>query len=125
MPVKAELQAVIERDILLIGKFSIFEKGFTFEDERLGLFVVPYEFVMKLNFTLDSDWLEISMNQEGRNLLPAQLVAEESFYLQISNLDKLYHALKAQFEDREDGPTMEKVYGGCDRVLKSFSWLNL
>lgn len=95
----------------------------------MGLFLIPFEFVRKLTFHLDSDWLEITMNQfEGKNMLPAQLIAEESFYLQIKDLNKLYHQLKAIYEPEDGekhGPVLEKAFDGCDRVLKSFSYLNL
>lgn len=83
---------MIKRDLLLFGKFTLFEKGFAFDDERLGIFMVPYEFVHKLTFHLDSDWLAVVVNKlEGSNLLPAQLIAEESFFIKIPSLDKLYH----------------------------------
>jgi hypothetical protein len=55
MPVKSELQSVINRDILLIGKLDYHEKGFIFHEERLGIFVVPFGSVRKLTFHIDND----------------------------------------------------------------------
>ena len=55
MPVKSELQSVINRDILLIGKLDYHEKGFIFLEERLGIFVVPFGSVRKLTFHIDND----------------------------------------------------------------------
>jgi len=77
---------VIKRDILLFGTLQFYDRGFIYTDERLGLLIVPYTFVRKFTFHFDndrvSDWLEVTMNQfEGKNMLPAQLIAEERFYV--------------------------------------------
>lgn len=66
MPVKSELQSVIKRDLVLIGQLEFHDKGFTFTDERLGMFIVPFASVRKLTFHMDNnreeDWLEVTMN---------------------------------------------------------------
>ena len=42
MPIKSELQSIIKRDQILTGKVDFYEKGFTFTDERLGVFIMPF-----------------------------------------------------------------------------------
>lgn len=74
MPVKAELQSLIQRDLMLVGKIAFYEKGFIFTDTRLGAFVVPFGSVRKIVFNMSDagDWMQVTMNQfEGKNMLPA------------------------------------------------------
>ena len=89
------------------------------------MFIVPYENLQNMIFHLDSDWLEVVVNSVGKKMLPALLICEETFFIKLSNLDKLFHQLKAQFEESDDKPPMEKAYGELVKVVKSFSWLNL
>jgi len=104
MPVRAELQSVIKRDILLRGKVTFHERGLHYQDARIGLFVCPYASVRKLTVHMDNagveDWLQVSMNQfEGKNMVPAGLVAEESFYLNLKNIDKVFNGIKTLFAE--------------------------
>jgi len=67
-------------------------------------------------------------------MLPAQLIAEEYFYLQMSNafcnerfntLTRLFKKLESQREEKDHPvPLIEKTYNACERVTKSFSYLN-
>jgi hypothetical protein len=61
MPVKAELQSVIKRDIMMFGKVSFHERGLMYTDERLGVFVVPFASTRHFTVHKDSagvsDWL--------------------------------------------------------------------
>ena len=59
MPVKAELQSLIQSDIMLAGKIAFYEKGFIFTDTRLGAFVVPFSSIRKVVFHMSDagDWM--------------------------------------------------------------------
>ena len=67
-------------------------------------------------------------------MLPAQLIAEEYFYLQMSNSfcneryntwTKLFQKIESQKQEGDPPvPTLEKVYNSCERVTKSFSYRN-
>jgi hypothetical protein len=133
MPVKSELESVIKRDVLTHGRVSFHEHGLMYSDERLGMFIVPFTSCRHITAHMDgvNDWLQVTMNQfEGKNMLPAQLIAEESFYLRLKGIDKHFNAIKAIFDsikqkDKDaELPTLEKSFDKCDRVRKSFSILN-
>lgn len=64
-------------------------------------------------------------------MIPGQLVAEETFFLRLANIDKFFSAIKATFEQmlekdpQAELPTLEKSFDNkCDRVRKSFSIQN-
>lgn len=42
----------------------------------------------------EQDFLQIQMSPEGKNLLPAQLIGEEIFFITIKNSEKLFQGLK-------------------------------
>ena len=72
------------------------------------------------------------MNQfEGKNMLPAGLIADECFYIRIKNIDKHFNAIKAQFEEMRAAnkdielPSLDKSFDNkCDRLRLSFSMKN-
>ena len=82
LPVKEEFKSMM-KDIILTGKLSFYEKGFIYTDNRLGAFVVPYTHIEKLTFhiTNDRDWMQVELNEDGKNLVPASYVAETTFFL--------------------------------------------
>lgn len=73
------------------------------------------------------DWLEVTMNQfEGKNMLPAQLIGEESFFIHVKkDADKRFKAWDELFKETEVKATLEREFQACDRVRKCWSVQNL
>jgi hypothetical protein len=87
-PIRPEFHDTLQ-DRILTGKLTFFEKGFVFADMRLGSFVLPYTAIEKLTFhgkTLtDKDWMQVTLNEEGANLVPCGYISEPTFYLMVSH----------------------------------------
>ena len=61
-----------------------------FVDMRLGSFVLPWSAIEKLTFhgktnRGNKDWMQVSLNAEGKNLVPLGYIAEPTFYLLVSH----------------------------------------
>ena len=85
-PVRSEFHQTLQ-DRILTGKLTYFEHGLVFSDMRLGAFVLPYTAIERItvhgNTNSEKDWLQVSLNAEGQNLVPLGSVAEPSFYLMV------------------------------------------
>jgi hypothetical protein len=113
LPVKEGFKSMM-RDIILTGKLSFYEKGFIYTDTRLGAFVVPYTCIDKLTFHVadDRDWMEVSLTEEGLNLIPASYVCESVFYLIVPHdfstvksqkLEKLFAEMRGDNKPETEG----------------------
>lgn len=85
-PVQPEFHDTLQ-DRILTGKLTFFEKGIVFSDMRLGAFVLPYTAIEKFTFYAKTmttkDWMEVTLNEEGKNLVPCGYLNESSFYLLV------------------------------------------
>ena len=56
---------------------------------RLGSFVLPYSSIAKLTFhtktMTDKDWMQITLNEQGMNLVPCGYICGPTFYLMVSH----------------------------------------
>lgn len=56
---------------------------------RLGAFVLPFTAIARITFhgntTSSDDWMQIIMNEEGKNLVPLGYIAEPTFYLLLKH----------------------------------------
>jgi hypothetical protein len=63
LPIKEQFVGYFQ-DIVLNGKWSFYDKGFIFTDQRLNAFVLGYDDIESLNFYVaDQIWLEIKTKQ--------------------------------------------------------------
>ena len=85
-PVRPELHDTV-KDRILTGKLTFFEKGIVFTDMRMGAFVLPYTAIEKITFYAKTmttkDWMEVYLNEQGRNLVPCGYLSESSFFLLV------------------------------------------
>ena len=67
----------------------MFEHGIVFSDMRLGSFILPYYAIERITFhgntRSSKDWMEVTVNEEGANLVPLGYVAERSFFLLVTH----------------------------------------
>ena len=60
-----------------------------FADMRLGSFVLPYSSIAKLTFhgktMTNKDWMQVTLNEKGINLVPCGYICEPTFYLMVTH----------------------------------------
>jgi len=88
LPIKPEFHSTLP-DRILSGKLTFFEHGLVFSDLRLGAFILPYSAIERVTFHGNTgsskDWMQISLNEEGYNLVPCGYIAEPTFFLLVNH----------------------------------------
>lgn len=78
---------------------------------RLGAFVLPYYAIARItlhgNTSSSNDWVQISLNEEGQNLVPLGYIAEPSFYLLLKH--EFSNATLLRLQKLTDELEMEQI----------------
>lgn len=84
-PIIEDYQPLCRDSLILVGKLQFYTKGFLFIDNRQGPYVVPFNDVDEFKFHIASEqeasWMEVRLNEAGRNKMPNNLITEPRFFI--------------------------------------------
>lgn len=128
LPLQLNYLTVLRNDFFLYGKLGFYEKGFIYTDTKLGAFVVPHTHLSKILFHMNDEqnWIEFQMNELGKNLIPAQLLAMPTFFIMMpaQYCRDRFNYYEKLFRNDPNPPQVLKVYDKLERLFESFTMVN-